>query len=84
MSSSDPPSSGGSRYLYEPFVVSTEQTALLKLDALEQVQTERWKALEFRLGQIDQKLERVERRVWLTIFGVAAAVLRELAVGLLP
>ena len=70
---------GGSRYLYEPFEYARADT----VDANERVQDERWRALEYRLGQIEQTLERVERRVWFTIFGVTAAVLSETVTGLL-
>ena len=64
---------GGSRYLYEPFEVATTQT----VKANERVQDERWKALEYRLSQIEAMLERLEKRLWLTIFGVSAAILGE-------
>jgi hypothetical protein len=71
--------SGGSRYLYEPFEYARADT----VKANERVQDERWRGLEYRLGQIEQMLERLERRVWLTIFGVTAAVLSETITGLL-
>ena len=61
--------SGGSRYLYEPF----EYAPVHAVEANERVQEERWRALEYRLGLIEQMLERLEKRVWLTIFGVTAA-----------
>ena len=70
---------GGSRYLYEPFEYARADT----VQANERVQDERWRALEYRLGQIEISLERLERRVWLTIFGVTAAVLSETVTGLL-
>lgn len=70
---------GGSRYLYEPF----EYARADMVKANERVQDERWRGLEYRLGQIEQMLERLERRVWLTIFGVTAAVLSETITGLL-
>ena len=71
--------SGGSRYLYEPF----EYAPAHKLEANERVMEERWKALEYRLGQIEVMLERLEKRVWLTIFGVSAAILSETVTGIL-
>ncbi len=71
--------SGGSRYLYEPFEYASAQ----KLDANERVMEERWKALEYRLGQIEEMLTRLEKRVWLTIFGVSAAILSETVTGFL-
>ena len=69
----------GSRYLYEPF----EYAAAHRVEANERVLEERWAALDFRLGLIEQSLERLERRVWLTIFGVTAAVLSETVTGLI-
>ena len=69
----------GSRYLYEPFEYARADT----VQANERVQDERWRALEYRLGQIEVMLERLERRVWFTIFGVTAAVLSETVTGLL-
>ncbi len=71
--------SGGSRYLYEDFDYAPAHT----VEANERVQEERWKGLEYRLSQIEQAIERLERRVWLTIFGVSAAVLSETITGFL-
>ena len=70
---------GGSRYLYEPF----EYARADQVQANERVNDERWRGLEYRLGQIELMLERLERRVWLTIFGVTAAVLSETVTGFL-
>lgn len=70
---------GGSRYLYEPF----EYAPAHAVEANERVQEERWRALEYRLGQIEVMLERLEKRVWLTIFGVTAAILSETVTGFL-
>jgi hypothetical protein len=71
--------SGGSRYLYEPF----DYAPAHKLEANERVMEERWKALEYRLGQIEVTLERLEKRMWMTIFGVSAAILSETVTGFL-
>lgn len=75
--SEETPPLGGSRYLFEPFEYARADTVI----ANERVQDERWRALEYRLGQIEVMLERLERRVWLTIFGVTAAVLSETVTG---
>lgn len=69
----------GSRYLYEPF----EYAPAHRVEAYERVMEERWTALEYRLGIIEQMLERLEKRLWLTIFGVTAAVLTEAVTGLI-
>ncbi|PIB24968.1 hypothetical protein BFP76_07395 [Amylibacter kogurei] len=62
--------SGGSRFLYEPF-----DAANARIDAQEAVLNERWLALERRLGMIEASLERLERRLWLAVYGVLAVVL---------
>ena len=61
--------SGGSRYLYEPF------EAVARLETQEAVNDERWRSLERRLGAIDGGLERLERRLWLAVYGVVGFVL---------
>ena len=52
------PEGGGSRYLYDSFDAATA-----RIEANERVADERWAALEFRLGQIDGALERLEKAV---------------------
>ena len=66
--------SEGSRFLYESFDVATA-----RIEANERVADERWTALEYRLGQIDAVLERLEKRIWLGVFGVAAFLLAQMA-----
>jgi hypothetical protein len=61
---------GGSRYLYEPFDAATA-----RIDTHEKVIAERWTALERRLNTIEVTLERVEKRLWLAVYGVVAFVL---------
>ncbi len=61
---------GGSRFLYDPFDVTQA-----RIDANERVLQERWDALEFRLQTIEAMLERLERRLWLAVFGVLSVVL---------
>jgi hypothetical protein len=63
---------GGSRYLYAPFDVANA-----RIDANERVLEERWTALTFRLEGIERALERLERRLWLAVYGVAAVILTE-------
>lgn len=63
-------SAGGSRFLYEPF---DETNA--RLATHEAVLAERWNGLERRLEQIETSLERMERRLWLAVFGVVSVVL---------
>lgn len=69
---------GGSRFLYDSF----DATAA-RLEANERVADERWTALERRLLQIDVTLERLERRLWLGVYGVAVFLLAQGAEALL-
>jgi hypothetical protein len=65
---------GGSRFLYDSF-----DAASARIDANERVAQERWAALEFRLAQIDEALERLERRIWVGVYGVACFLLTQMA-----
>lgn len=69
---------GGSRYLYEPF-----DPAHARIEALERVLDERWAALERSLEHIDAAVERLERRLWLAVFGVAAALVSQFAAAVM-
>ncbi|MFE3835576.1 GTA head formation protein, RCAP_rcc01685 family [Pseudogemmobacter sonorensis] len=59
------------------FVLDSFDAAHARIEANERVLEERWSALEFRLGQIDQALERLEKRIWLGVYGVAAFLLAQ-------
>ena len=72
------PGEGGSRFLYDSF-----DAAHARIDANERVAEERWHALEYRLGRIDDALERLEKRIWLGVYGVAAFLLAQGAEALL-
>ena len=63
---------GGSRYLYDSF-----DAAQARIDANERVAQERWTALEYRLQQIETTLERMERRIWLAVYGMAEFLLAQ-------
>jgi len=69
---------GGSRFLYDSFDVANA-----RIEANERVAEQRWSALEYRLGQIETTLERLERRLWLGVYGVAAFLLTQGAEALL-
>lgn len=64
--------SSGSRFLFESF-----DAASARIEANERVAEERWVALDYRLGQIDTVLERLEKRIWLGVYGVAAFLLAQ-------
>ena len=69
---------GGSRFLYDSFDAATA-----RIEANERVAEERWAALDFRLSQIDAALERLEKRLWLGVYGVAAFLLAQGAEALI-
>lgn len=69
---------GGSRYLYAPFDV-----AHARIEANERVLEERWHAMTFRLDAIERALDRLERRLWLAVFGVVAVIVTEAVIQLL-
>ena len=60
---------GGSRFLYEPFDATSA-----RVETLERVSEERWAALERRLGAIEAALDRMERRMWMAVYGVAGTL----------
>lgn len=68
---------GGSRFLFDSF-----DAAAARIEANERVAEERWAALDYRLAQIDAALERLERRIWLGVYGVAAFLLAQMAEAL--
>ncbi len=68
---------GGSKYLYEPF-----DAANARIEAHERVTEERWLGLERRLLSIEGMLERLERRLWLAVYGAAAMFAADVAYGL--
>lgn len=72
------PAPGGSRFLYDSF----DATAA-RVEANERVDAERWAALAFRLQQIEVTLERLEKRIWLGVYGIAAFLLAQGAEAIL-
>jgi hypothetical protein len=69
---------GGSRFLYEPFDV-----AHARIDVNERIAEERWQQLERRLNQIEATLDRLEKRIWVAVYGAASLILADIAYGLL-
>ena len=61
---------GGSRFLYDSF-----EATQARIDAQEKVFELRKEALEFRIGRLETAVERLEKRLWLAVYGVAAGVL---------
>jgi hypothetical protein len=61
---------GGSKFLYQPFDANAA-----RLETHEKVTDERWAALERRLSMIEASLDRLDKRLWLAVFGVVSIVL---------
>ncbi len=68
---------GGSRFLYDPFDVASA-----RIEVNERILEERWAQLERRLNQIEVALDRLEKRMWLAVYGAASLILAEIAYGL--
>lgn len=63
---------GGSRYLYEGF-----DAAAARIEANERVTNLQFEALDQRLGRIEQAIERLEKRLWLAVYGVVGVILAQ-------
>ncbi|WP_371588175.1 hypothetical protein [Pseudoruegeria sp. SK021] len=66
----------GSRFLYEPFEYGPAQMR----EAHERVLELQFQGIDGRLTRIEELMERLERRLWLTVFGVVATILAQ-AIG---
>ena len=69
---------GGSRFLYEPF-----DAAAARIEVNERIQEERWGHLERRLAQIEAGIDRLEKRIWVAVYGAASLILADIAYGLI-
>ncbi|MCK0148818.1 hypothetical protein MWU54_02185 [Marivita sp. S6314] len=58
---------------YEPF----DCAPALRLEAHERMTQLRFEGISARLDRIEGLIERLEKRVWLAVYGVAAAVLAD-------
>ncbi|WP_136442533.1 GTA head formation protein, RCAP_rcc01685 family [Pacificoceanicola onchidii] len=61
----------------EPFACAPA----LRLEAHERISRLQMDALNARYDQLEKILERLERRVWLTVYGVAGAILVQVFQG---
>ncbi|MFO7758517.1 MAG: hypothetical protein R6V26_08575 [Roseovarius sp.] len=59
------------RYGFEPF----DCAPALRLEAHERVSDLQIKATQERLDRVEAAIERLERRLWLAVYGVVAAIL---------
>ncbi|TMV90110.1 hypothetical protein FGG78_13390 [Thioclava sp. BHET1] len=69
---------GGSRYLKEPFAVQAE-----RLEATERIMELQFAQVDQRLGRIEAMIAGLERRLWITVYGVVAVVLTQAVQGVL-
>jgi hypothetical protein len=67
------------RYGFEAF----QCNPALRLEAHERVSKLQQEALSQRLDKIEEALDRLERRVWLAVYGVAAALVAQAVLPLL-
>ncbi|MEM6636100.1 MAG: hypothetical protein AAF667_09435 [Pseudomonadota bacterium] len=69
---------GGSRYLYDSFTAASA-----RIDANERLSELHFATIEARLDRIEKLIERLERRLWLTVYGVVAVILAQGAKSLI-
>lgn len=70
--------SSGSRYLYDGF-----SAASARIEANERVAEVQFSAISARLERIEGLIERLERRLWITIYGIVAIILSRAALSLM-
>ncbi|MGH1446810.1 MAG: GTA head formation protein, RCAP_rcc01685 family [Cognatishimia sp.] len=63
----------GARYGFEPF----DCAPALRLEAHERVATLQFESLNKRLDRIEALIERLEKRLWLTVYGVVGVILAQ-------
>lgn len=64
---------GGSRFLFEPFQYGPEEFKAAQDKILEM----KFDAVDVRLERIEVVMERMEKRLWLTVYGVVATILAQ-------
>lgn len=72
-------SGAGSRYLKEPFECAHEH----RFEATEKIMSLQFETVERRLERIEAMIGGVERRLWMTVFGVAGVMLAQAAQSIL-
>ena len=65
----------GSRYLKEPFECAHEH----RFEATERIMALQFEPVERRLERIEAMIEGVEKRLWMTVFGVVGVILSQAA-----
>jgi len=69
----------GSRYLKEPFECAHEH----RFDATERIMALQFETVERRLERIEAMIGGVEKRLWMTVFGVVGVILSQAAQSIL-
>ncbi len=75
---SEPEGKAGSRYLYDSF-----DAAAARIEANERVTKLQFDALDHQLRRIETMIERLEKRLWLTVYGVVGVILAQGVTSLL-
>ena len=65
----------GSRYLKEPFPCAHEH----RFEAVDRIMTLQFQTVEKRLERIEGMILGVEKRLWMTVFGVVGVILSQAA-----
>ncbi len=65
----------GSRYLKEPFPCAHEH----RFEAVDRIMTLQFETVEKRLERIEGMILGVEKRLWMTVFGVVGVILSQAA-----
>ncbi len=55
----------------------------LRLQAHERLSEVHYRNIEHRLERIDQAMEKLEKRLWLAVYGVVALILSQAVLGIL-
>lgn len=63
---------GGSRYLKAPFEVHEQ-----RFEATERIMALQFAGVEKRLERIEAMIEGLERRLWMTVYGVVGVILTQ-------
>lgn len=71
--------SGGSRFLKEPFECAHEH----RFEATERIMALQFETVERRLERIEAMILGVEKRLWMTVFGVVGVFLAQAAQSVL-
>ena len=69
---------GGSRYLKEPFEIHEQ-----RFEATDRIMELQFMQVDKRLSRIETMIEGLERRLWMTVYGVVAVILTQAVQGVL-